>query len=51
VARIDALAAEVAKLTKAPRAAKKSATTKGAAAKANGARPAAKRAARKSSAA
>ena len=44
VARIDALAAEVAKLTKTPRAAK------GAAAKANGARPTAKRAARKSSA-
>ena len=44
VARIDALAAEVAKLTKAPRVAKS------AAAKANGVRPTAKRAARKNSA-
>jgi poly(hydroxyalkanoate) granule-associated protein len=50
VARIDALAAEVAKLTKTPRAAKKTAAAKGAAAKSNGARPAAKRAARKGTA-
>ena len=45
VARIDALAAEVAKLTKTPRAAKTAAK-----AKATRARPAAKRAARKSTA-
>lgn len=50
VARIDALAAEVSKLSKPPRAAKASAA-KGAAAKANGARPATKRAPRKSAAA
>ena len=49
VARIDALAAEVAKLTKAPRAARTTAA-KGAAAKANRARPTAKRAARKDTA-
>jgi poly(hydroxyalkanoate) granule-associated protein len=45
VARVDALSAEVAKLTKTPRAAKKAAK-----AKATRARPAAKRAARKSTA-
>jgi poly(hydroxyalkanoate) granule-associated protein len=52
VARIDALAAEVSKLSKTPRAAKTAARTpaKGAAAKANGAKPAAKRAPRKSTA-
>jgi len=50
VARIDALAAEVSKLSKTPRAAK-APGTKGAAAKANGARPAAKRSPRKSAAA
>ena len=53
VARIDALAAEVAKLNRAPRAAKKtakSATAKSAAARSNGVRPVAKRAARKSAA-
>ena len=49
VARIDALAAEVAKLTKAPRVAK-SAAAKSAATKSNGARPTAKRAARKGTA-
>jgi len=52
VARIDALQAEVAKLNKgkAPRAAKKTVAAKGAAAKVNGVRPAAKRAARKGAA-
>jgi poly(hydroxyalkanoate) granule-associated protein len=49
VARIDALAAEVAKLTKAPRAAKKSAAT-GSAAKGNGARAGVTRGGRKSTA-
>ena len=50
VKRIDALAAEVAKLSKTPRAAKGSAA-KGAAAKTNGTKPAARRATRKASAA